>query len=441
MSNDPVSNCRIPEGWREVTLTSVAEPRFSSVDKITVAGEEPVRLCNYTDVYDNDYITSDLEFMHASATEREIDRFGLQIGDVIITKDSETPNDIGISSVVDYDAPDLVCGYHLALIRPNKEAVDPTFLSKQLTHSRLAKYFGRMANGLTRYGLPIGSVHNAPIWLPTELNEQVAIGGTLRLVDEAIAKTQNVIAKLRQLRAGLLHDLLTRGLDEDGELRDPLKNPQQFQDSAVGCMPRQWNCKTLDEAANWFSGGTPSRSQSSWWSGDVPFLTPKDMKSFEILDTIEHVTEVGALSGSKIMQPETTFIVVRGMILAHTFPVCFSSRPFAFNQDIKALRAREDVRPRFLAHWFAAHSSLFLRMTTEATHGTKKLDLKDLKRVHLGVPHPDEQSAIVERIDLIDRNIRTEVTECEKLYFLKAGLMSDLLTGCVRLPESIGASA
>src|SRR5206468_7348157 len=144
----------------------VADVRFSSVDKLTYPSEEPVRLCNYIDVYENDYITDDLEFMRASATQPEISRFGLQVGDVIITKDSETPDDIGIPTVVDYIAPDLVCGYHLALIRPNKDEVDSTFLAKQLRHDRLARYFGQQANGLTRYGLQIGAVNNAPLWLP-----------------------------------------------------------------------------------------------------------------------------------------------------------------------------------------------------------------------------------------------------------------------------------
>src|SRR3990170_1149679 len=68
-----------PEDWREATLSSVAEVRFSSVDKITRPSEKPVRLCNYVDVYENNYITGDLEFMQASATQPEIVRFGLQV--------------------------------------------------------------------------------------------------------------------------------------------------------------------------------------------------------------------------------------------------------------------------------------------------------------------------------------------------------------------------
>jgi type I restriction enzyme, S subunit len=237
------------------------------------------------------------------------------------------------------------------------------------------------------------------------------------------------------VRTGLLHDLLTRGLDEHGQLRDPVAHPEQFQDSPLGRIPRSWICKTLEEAADWFSGGTPSRSQPTWWTGDLPILTPKDMKVFEISDTIEHVTDEAAIVGSKVMPAETAFIVVRGMILAHTFPVCLSTRPFAFNQDIKAIRSHEGLKTRYLAHWFAANTSLFLRKTTEATHGTKKLDSKALFCTYIAIPQQEEQDVIVDRIETIDTEIKVEVMAVGKLNALKSGLMNDLLTGRVRVPE------
>ena len=73
------------------------------------------------------------------------------------------------------------------------------------------------------------------------LSEQSRIAAVLDTVDEAIAKTEAVIAKLKQVRAGLLHDLLTRGLDEHGQLRDPVAHPEQFQDSPLGWIPAEWN--------------------------------------------------------------------------------------------------------------------------------------------------------------------------------------------------------
>jgi len=101
----------------------VVELRTSNVDKKSEDGEKAVRLCNYVDVYKNDKITMSLDFMEATATEAQIERFALQVGDIVITKDSETPDDIGVPALITETAPDLVCGYHLAILRPNAEEI------------------------------------------------------------------------------------------------------------------------------------------------------------------------------------------------------------------------------------------------------------------------------------------------------------------------------
>jgi len=116
--------------WPTKKLRDLAEIRVSNVDKIVHASEKPVKLCNYMDVYSNEYVTSSLPFMEASATAAELERFGLNKGDVIITKDSETPDDIGIPTVVVEKIDGLVCGYHLALIRSNPDQLDPIYLAE-----------------------------------------------------------------------------------------------------------------------------------------------------------------------------------------------------------------------------------------------------------------------------------------------------------------------
>jgi type I restriction enzyme, S subunit len=434
------SNTSLPSDWQELPLQTVARVRFSGVDKHEDSGERAVRLCNYIDVYNNEYITADKDYMAASASDAEIASFGIRRGDVIITKDSETPDDIGISAVVDCNEPDLVCGYHLALLRPKDGMVDPTFLAKQLRHHRLAKYFGHLANGLTRYGLPTSVVENAPLWLPS-IGEQRAVAALLRLVDEAITNEEAVIAKLRQLRTGLLRDLLTFGLDEHANLRDPVAHNDEFRDSRLGSVPRNWDIRMLGQACDWSSGGTPDRSCREWWQGALPFLTPKDMKTFHLKDTIEHITEEAGHVGSKVMPEETAYIVVRGMILAHTFPVVFSSRRFAFNQDIKAARGCAGLSTRYFAYWLRGNENLFLRKTTEATHGTKKIDLSEIYRIEIAVPPEPEQREIVRRIEQTDDALKAEERKAVKLALLKSGLMTDLLTGRVRVPESTASKA
>jgi type I restriction enzyme, S subunit len=118
----------VPAHWEIQKLKHIASIRYSNVDKHTIEGEEPVCLCNYTDVYYHEYINGNLDFMEATASLQEISKFELQEGDVIITKDSESWNDIAIPAYVVSDLPKVLCGYNLAQIRPNPELVRGRYL-------------------------------------------------------------------------------------------------------------------------------------------------------------------------------------------------------------------------------------------------------------------------------------------------------------------------
>jgi type I restriction enzyme S subunit len=383
------------------------------------------------DVYSNDYIRSDLSFMAATATAAEVAKFKVDRGDVLITKDSETPDDIGIPAVVMDDIADLICGYHLALIKPNRKLVDPVFLSKQLSTTDTANYFYRYAAGSTRYGLSNGAVANTQISFPA-LQYQQKIATILTSIDTAIEKTEALIAKYQQIKAGLMHDLFTRGVRPNGQLRAPRDQaPELYQQTAMGWIPREWKARDLGTACDWYSGGTPSKRVEAWWEGTFPWLSPKDMKQFELSDTEDHVTREAANIGSRIVPTNSVFIVVRGMILAHSFPVVLSGSELSFNQDVKAVIGKLPLENRFLAYWMVANTNLFLRKTTEATHGTKRFDLRDLYEVIIGIPSKDEQKRIFRRLDTLVRRIDLEKAQLQKLQRQKLGLMQDLLTGKV----------
>ena len=117
----------LPPDWRTTRLDAVADVLFSNVDKHTIEGEVPVRLCNYVDVYNNERITGALDFMEASAEPREIKKFQIRPGDTLATKDSEEPDDIAIPALVVEELPGVLCGYHLALIRPRLSTVSGPF--------------------------------------------------------------------------------------------------------------------------------------------------------------------------------------------------------------------------------------------------------------------------------------------------------------------------
>src|SRR5680860_616092 len=93
----------------------------------------------------------------------------------------------------------------------------------------------------------------------------------------------------------------------------------------------------LDDYVSWQSGGTPSKANPKFWSGEIPWITPKDMKSFDLEGTADYLTPAGVAAGSRLAASTATYVVVRGMILAHTFPVSQVASPAAFNQDVKAV--------------------------------------------------------------------------------------------------------
>lgn len=193
--------------WREITIEEVASVLVSNVDKKSVKGERLVRLCNYMDVYRSDQIVSDMDFMIATATEAQIRKFGLTVGDVIITKDSETPDDIAIPTIVQSTAPDLVCGYHLALLRP-KDGTDSQFLKFFFEHPRTRHFFASRANGATRFGLTVGAIETAPISLPSYA-EQKEIGNVILAAETEIHRLNPILTALRQEKTALMQQLLT----------------------------------------------------------------------------------------------------------------------------------------------------------------------------------------------------------------------------------------
>ena len=130
---------------QKVLLKNVADIAISNVDKKSKDSEIPVTLCNFTDVYYNWSITKTQcsKFMRATATVNEIEKFKIINGDVAITKDSETRDDIGVSTFFDDVADDVLLGYHCALIRPNKRYLDGAYLNALLNTSYAKRYLRR----------------------------------------------------------------------------------------------------------------------------------------------------------------------------------------------------------------------------------------------------------------------------------------------------------
>ncbi len=209
----------IPEHWEARRLRTLAAVRASGVDKNTNEDEVPVMLCNYVDVYKNDRITAAIDFMKATATPEEIRAFELKAGDVIITKDSESWDDIAIPTFVPEAIPGVVCAYHLALIRPFSGEIEGEFLFRAFSSDPVADQFRIAATGVTRFGLAQGAIKGAFFPLPP-LEEQRAIithiNEKCAEISQAISKAQREIELIREYRTRLISDVVTGQVDVRG---------------------------------------------------------------------------------------------------------------------------------------------------------------------------------------------------------------------------------
>ena len=236
----------VPAHWEVRRLRNVADMRVSNVDKHIKEDEHSVRLCNYVDVYKNDYISEQMDFMQATATTEEIERFRLQRNDVLITKDSEAWDDIGVPALVTEPASDLISGYHLALLRPRSDKVTGAYLLRALQSKDLAYQFHIEAKGVTRYGLSHAGIKS--VWLPLpSLPEQTAIVRFLDHADRRISRyiraKQKLLALLEEQKQALIHQAVTGQIDVRTGQPYPAYKPSGVE--WLGDVPAHWQVAAL----------------------------------------------------------------------------------------------------------------------------------------------------------------------------------------------------
>lgn len=240
---------RTPKGWRLEKLKFFADVKNSNVDKVIADGEEQVFLCNYTDVYYNDRITPEMDFMQGSASPSEIAKFSLKSGQVLLTKDSEGWNDIGIPALVSEDMPNVLCGYHLSVLEPGPE-LDGGFLAWLCRSEPLNDQFKLGANGVTRYGLGQYPMKNAVITIPS-IDTQRSIAKFLdektAQIDGLIEKKRVLLDRLAEKRQALITRAVTKGLNPEV----PMK-PSGI--AWLGDIPTHWEVLPLKRVIRYQEG-------------------------------------------------------------------------------------------------------------------------------------------------------------------------------------------
>ncbi|HET7625635.1 MAG TPA: restriction endonuclease subunit S [Verrucomicrobiae bacterium] len=191
----------------------------------------------------------------------------------------------------------------------------------------------------------------------------------------------------------------------------------------------RWS-KPLGEIVTFGNGATPSKGNEEFWSGNIPWISPKDMKVDEIFDGEDHVSQAALEQTNLHLIPkDTVLIVVRGMILAHTVPIRLCRVPVTINQDMKALLPKDGIMPEFLHCALQAQHAHILNQVTTAAHGTKKLDSDKLKAVMIPVPPLPLQKEFAERVKEIRALETAQARSRARLDALFASLLDRAFKG------------
>lgn len=262
-------------------LGDVASVIISNVDKKSYENEIKVKLCNFTDVYYNWAITlrDEPKLMIATATNNEICKYKLHKGDVAITKDSETKEDIGQSTLIADEIPDMLLGYHCALIRPNTDKLLGAYLNAVL-HTKLAtRYFELNASGSgQRYTLSVDAINDFQLYLPS-INEQERISKILTDIDRKIENNTCINDNLAQ-QVNALYDYWFTQFDFPDENNKPYRSSggqMVWNDKLKMNIPISFNSIPLRELLS-FQSGYSFSSDEYVANGKYSLITIKNVQ-------------------------------------------------------------------------------------------------------------------------------------------------------------------
>ena len=166
-----------------------------------------------------------------------------------------------------------------------------------------------------------------------------------------------------------------------------------------------WPDVPLGSLVTFHSGGTPSKGNPAFWRGSIPWVSAKDMKSFRLSDTQDHITAEGAANGTRVVPRGSVLLLTRGMTLLNSVPVCLLDRDMAFNQDVKALRPSSRILPDYLPYLVLGNAARLKNMVDLAGHGTGRLNSEELKALNVRVPPMGDQGAIAHILGALDDKI------------------------------------
>jgi len=395
----------IPLDWAVFPLIALSTKITDGEHQTPTRSPSGYYLLSARNVQDGHIDLLDVDHVCSDEYQRIRLRCDPQAGDVLIS----CSGTVGRVAVVP-EGLECVMVRSAAMVKADPVKLCGSYLQYFLQSSVGQRQIAASLNQGAQANLFLGHIQGLLIALPPTKGEQEAIAEVLSDADALIESLEHLISKKCHLKQGAMQELLTAKKRLPG-------------------FGGEWETKHLGELILRFTGGgTPSRLNPDYWGGDIPWVTVKDLGTFDPHHSQETITEAGLGCSASHLVPAGTLITSTRMAVGRAV---IYEVDVAINQDLKALVPLPEMSSQYLRLWFALNAPSLEELGSGST--VMGISLADLKEVVLNLPRIPEQEAIVAVLSDLDADIAALETKLAKARLIKQGMMQELLTGRTRL--------
>lgn len=417
----------IPDGWSKQSLLEFCDRVTDGTHDTPKKQFDGVRLVTSKNLKNGKLVLDDSYFITRSDFEEIEKRSKVDVGDVIYGMIGTIGNPVLIESTA---TPFAI--KNVALFKFSGDITRAKWLKYYLNSEEFLSSIDQSQTGNAQKFVGLGFLRSAEVPVPP-LSEQQKITTILSSVDDVIEKTRAQIDKLKDLKTGMMQELLTKGVGHT-----------EFKDSPVGFIPINWEVKQIGEmVVKVGSGITPRGGSASYVDVGIPLIRSQNVHSDGLrLDNVSYITKTqhAKMSGSQL-KPCDVLLNITGASIGRCYYLPSDFKEGNVNQHVCIIRLKQKILDSvFLTFCLNSESGQRQIMSLQAGGNREGLNFQQVRAIRLPVPPLDEQKKIAEIVSSIEKNICNKLAKLAHMSDTKKALMQDLLTGKVRVTPNESAA-
>jgi type I restriction enzyme S subunit len=436
----------VPDGWEYTTLGAACKRGGGDIQtgpfgsQLHAADYVPTGIPSIMpeNIGDNRIIENGISRI-ARKDAMRLSRYLVRKGDIVYSR----RGDVERRALIGEPENGWLCGTGCLRVRLGEKGTDSRYTSYYLGHPAVREWIVRHAHGATMPNLNTSILAACPFVIPPS-SEQRAIARVLGTLDDKIELNRRMNDTLEVMARALFKSwfvdfdpVRAKAKGQDPDLPDEIARvfPDFFRESDLGQIPAGWTLCGIGGVADVLSGGTPSKNTQSMWDGNIPWISPKTMRTIHADEAEAFVAEKAVGNGTRLAPAGSTLVMVRGMGLHQKVRVSQARRDVAFNQDVKALVPTQ-IDASLLLFTLLRAQEILLRRVESSGHGTGRLPTEVLLAQPVVMPDVAAQRILARPFSDMNDRIASARTESRVLATLRDVLLPKLMSGQLRVKDT-----